>query len=267
MAFVLLPVLIAVLYFAPPWALPAAIALLSVLSVVELLATAGWAHKKRIVAYAAVFAAAVPFWCFFGSPVSYGMAGLFILVLALFTEAITDHSRVPFAQVSGVLFAALVLPLFFSALIRIAALPYGRAVILLPFLAAFGSDICALFTGMLLGRHQLAPVISPKKTVEGAVGGLVGALLLTGLYWSVLGGLFSLSIPLVPMLVTVLAGAVVSQIGDLSFSLIKRERGIKDFGRILPGHGGILDRFDSLLFAAPAVEIMLLFWPLFGVTP
>ena len=254
----LLPLLVVALYLAPlwgaPWVLPAAVAVLSFWSVLELLAT-GLMAKMRLAVYAGVAAACVPFWVYFDTPVPWGMGLLLALSLVLFTEAIADHERVSFSQVSAALFAAAVIPLFFSSLVRIALMDNGVWLILLPFLAAFGTDICALFSGMAIGRHPLAPGVSPKKTVEGAIGGFVGALLLSAVYNFVLIGFFHLYFPWVAVLAIAAVGSAASQVGDLSFSLIKRERGIKDFGRVLPGHGGILDRFDSLLFAAPAVEL------------
>ncbi|MCL2748097.1 MAG: phosphatidate cytidylyltransferase [Oscillospiraceae bacterium] len=255
-ALALLPILVFVLYLSPAWVLPVGVAVVSACSVLEFLLS-GLVAKRRLAIYAAVAAALIPLWCYFDPRALYGVAGLFALALLLFCEAVTDHSRVTFAQVSAVLFAAAIIPLFLSSLIRIAAMEWGRWLILLPFLAAFGSDITALFVGRAWGRHPLAPDISPKKTVEGAGGGLLGAVLFAVAYILVVSACFSVSLPFVPVLVAVLVGAVVSQLGDLSFSLVKRECGVKDYGRALPGHGGILDRFDSLLFAAPAVELCL----------
>ncbi|MDR2088366.1 MAG: phosphatidate cytidylyltransferase [Clostridiales Family XIII bacterium] len=124
---------------------------------------------------------------------------------------------------------------------------YGRMVWLI-FLAAFGTDILAFFTGRALGRHKLCPAISPKKTVEGAAGGFVGSVLLCGAF----GYLFMPAL-LAHCLILGAIGGVVSQLGDLTASVFKRNLGIKDYGGLIPGHGGILDRFDSVLFAAPSV--------------
>ena len=263
----LLPLLAFVLYFAPDWVLPVAIALISAWTAIELLLSTGLVKKKRLAGFAAVMAFGVPFWCWAGMPAQIGVAGLFGLVLLLSTEAITDHEHITFSQITAALFAAAIIPLFFSSLIRIMALDAGRYLILLPFLAAFGSDIFALFTGKYLGRHPLAPAVSPKKTAEGAMGGLLGALLFAAVYRVALEAFFQTALPWIPLLLTALTGAAVSQLGGLSFSLVKREQGVKDFGRLLPGHGGLLDRFDSLLFAAPAVELCLMLWPLLGWRP
>ncbi|MBQ1959505.1 MAG: phosphatidate cytidylyltransferase [Firmicutes bacterium] len=118
----------------------------------------------------------------------------------------------------------------------------------LVFLTAFGTDIMAYFTGMALGKHKLCPKLSPKKSVEGAVGGIIGSVVLCGLY-----GYFFMEGTVVICLVVGFFGSIVAQLGDLAASAFKRQMGIKDYGNLIPGHGGILDRFDSVLFTAPAV--------------
>ena len=127
---------------------------------------------------------------------------------------------------------------------------------LLPLLAAWGADTCALFSGMLFGKHKLAPVVSPKKTVEGAVGGVVGGAVLVLIAAVIMKRTLDLEMPLWSAVVLGAVGAVLGEIGDLSFSVIKRQTGIKDYGHIFPGHGGVLDRFDSVLFVAPFAELL-----------
>ena len=119
-------------------------------------------------------------------------------------------------------------------------------------LTAFGTDIFAYFTGMLLGSHKLCPSISPKKTVEGAVGGVTGSVILCALF-----GYFFLPAGLSTCIVIGVAGGIVAQLGDLTASVIKRKIGIKDWGTLIPGHGGLLDRIDSILFTAPLVFYIL----------
>ena len=125
--------------------------------------------------------------------------------------------------------------------------PTGILVWLVVF-AAFGSDVMAYFTGMAIGRHKLCPEISPKKTIEGAIGGILGSVLVCGLF-----GHFFAPQYFVHCLVIGVLGAVISQCGDLTASAFKRRMGIKDYGNLIPGHGGILDRFDSVLFTAPGI--------------
>ena len=115
-------------------------------------------------------------------------------------------------------------------------------------LTAFGTDIMAYFTGMLLGKHKLCPKISPKKTIEGSVGGTLGSVILCAAF----SAIFAPHLLLHSIIIGVLGG-IVSQFGDLTASIFKRKMGIKDYGNLIPGHGGILDRFDSVMFTAPMV--------------
>lgn len=124
---------------------------------------------------------------------------------------------------------------------------YGILVWLI-FLTAFGTDVMAYFTGFAFGKHKLCPTISPKKTIEGSVGGILGSVVLCGLFGYIIIPRLILHCILIGVL-----GGIVSQFGDLTASIFKRKMGIKDYGNLIPGHGGILDRFDSVLFTAPMV--------------
>ena len=121
-------------------------------------------------------------------------------------------------------------------------------------ISAFGTDIMAYFTGMAIGRHKLCPNLSPKKSIEGAVGGVLGSMLFCGLF-----GYFVTEGLLVETILIGFVGSIAAQLGDLSASAFKRQMGIKDYGNLIPGHGGILDRFDSVLFTAPLVYYAMLF--------
>ncbi|HPR24109.1 MAG TPA: phosphatidate cytidylyltransferase [Bacillota bacterium] len=120
--------------------------------------------------------------------------------------------------------------------------------------SAFGTDVFAYFTGLALGRHKLCPSISPKKTVEGAVGGVIGSIIICGAF-----GYFFAEEYLSHCLILGIMGGIISQLGDLTASVFKRKMGIKDYGHLIPGHGGILDRFDSVLFTAPMVYYYIIF--------
>ena len=120
-------------------------------------------------------------------------------------------------------------------------------------IASFGSDIMAYFTGMALGKHKLAPNLSPKKTIEGAVGGVVGA----GILCMILGLIISGKDAMLTYLILGAIAGGVSQCGDLTASAFKRKMGIKDYGKLIPGHGGIMDRFDSVIFTAPFVYMCI----------
>ena len=128
-------------------------------------------------------------------------------------------------------------------------------------ITAFGTDIMAYFTGYALGKHKLCPKISPKKTIEGSVGGTLGSIILCGLF-----GFFFAKPLLVHCLIVGLLGGIISQFGDLTASIFKRKMGIKDYGNLIPGHGGILDRFDSVLFTGPLVYYYFSILAAFGQT-
>lgn len=125
--------------------------------------------------------------------------------------------------------------------------PYSNMVWLIV-ITAFGTDIMAYFSGYFLGKHKLCPKISPKKTIEGSVGGILGSVVLSGLF-----GYFFMPDVIVHCIIIGVLGGIVSQFGDLTASIFKRKMGIKDYGNLIPGHGGILDRFDSVLFTGPLV--------------
>lgn len=132
----------------------------------------------------------------------------------------------------------------------------GAYLVWFAFLASWGSDTCAYCVGVLIGKHKMAPKLSPKKSVEGAVGGIVGAALLFVLYTHFVINNYSemaLSLPFAGLLGAV--GALLSMVGDLAASAVKRDHEIKDYGKLIPGHGGIMDRFDSVIVAAPIVFI------------
>ncbi|NLK20797.1 MAG: phosphatidate cytidylyltransferase [Epulopiscium sp.] len=147
----------------------------------------------------------------------------------------------------------------FSYILKVRNYAYGDVFIWLIFISAWGSDTGAYFTGITIGKHKLCPNVSPKKTIEGALGGVVGGALLALLYGGVLLYFRNISIPNFLMVCAVIGamGAIISQLGDLTASSIKRLVDIKDYGKLFPGHGGVLDRFDSILFTAPLVYYLI----------
>jgi phosphatidate cytidylyltransferase len=139
-----------------------------------------------------------------------------------------------------------------------------RLLVWMVVIAAFGSDIFAYFTGYFLGKHKMAPNLSPKKTIEGSIGGIIGVMLIIVAYAYVAGNIMKVSVNIYSAIAVGFIAGIVSQFGDLCASIIKREHNVKDFGNIMPGHGGVMDRFDSLLFVAPAVYYILKFFPIFS---
>ncbi len=157
------------------------------------------------------------------------------------------------ATLLGIMYAG-----FFSYHIVLIDQSEKPVLIWLVFLSAFGTDIMAYFTGMAIGKHKLCPNLSPKKSIEGAVGGVAGSIIFCGLFgWLVIPEMIA------ECLIIGAFGSIVAQLGDLSASAFKRQMGIKDYGNLIPGHGGILDRFDSVMFTAPLVYYAIAFAEIF----
>lgn len=136
----------------------------------------------------------------------------------------------------------------------------GKFLVWLIFISSWGTDTCAYCTGMLFGKHKMTPLLSPKKTIEGAVGGVAGAALLGFIYaWFFRNHFLEVRNPAVTCALACAIAALISMVGDLTASGIKRDYGIKDYGHLIPGHGGIMDRFDSVIFTAPAIYFALTF--------
>lgn len=263
-----IPLLLAVLCWAPDWATALLLAALSVIAAHELLTAVCGAEKaKRWTALPAVTGALVIAAVYFsGEHYADSPAGTVLrwliaaAVLALLLASVLTYGRpgaLVLQDVCVMAVAGLVIPWGFSCMLQLRMLPHGAGMVLMPLVAAFCSDSAALFTGMACGRHKMAPLVSPHKTVEGALGGIAG-----GVVGMVIFRIVFYFCTLVPLhigwcVVIGLAGALMGELGDLSFSVIKRQVGIKDYGRLLPGHGGVLDRFDSVLFAAPMIWMIV----------
>lgn len=159
-----------------------------------------------------------------------------------------------FTSYTGFVYVAVLL----SFLYRIRVEENGMLLLWLVFIGTWGSDTCAYCIGCLFGKHKAFPVLSPKKSVEGCVGGVAGTALIAGIYAVCLSRFVDgVSVSVVTFVVIGILASVVSQIGDLAASAMKRHYEIKDYGKLIPGHGGILDRFDSIIFTAPLVYIMV----------
>ncbi len=260
-----LPFLFLTLYVFPSWALPVVLSILSALGVYEILISTNFLKNKLLLIPALILSLAINPWVYFGSPSEFVYPVLLIYICVLFLIALVNHTSITFSELCGTFFVSIFIPYTFSSLVRIISWENGACLVMLPLICSWLSDTFAYFTGIFFGKRKLAPAISPKKTVEGSIGGLIGASLGSVVFVLVCRTWFNFSPPIIPFAVIGLVGGLISQFGDLCFSYIKREFGIKDYGKIFPGHGGVLDRFDSVLFAAPAVEVMLTILSTFGV--
>lgn len=265
-AVVFTPVIFLILYGLPAIALPITIAILSCIAVYEALCGTNFLKHNRIAAYSILLAGVIPFWVYYDGRPLPALCGMFLYVMLLFLETIASGKtgkRVGLEKMGGAFFLSVFIPFFFSSFLRIRLMENWNIYIILPLLTAFMSDAFALFGGMLCGKHKLAPTLSPKKTIEGSIGGLLGAVAGELIYGVILLNAFQVEkVSFLALVVYGVMGSAVAQLGDLFFSSIKREYGIKDFGNILPGHGGILDRFDSVIFCAPLIELLIYLLPM-----
>ena len=257
----LLPLLLLVVLAAPKIWTAVLFGLMAGLAAHELLSGTGIVKHPRLCAYAAVSA----FWCVLWSGLGVGYAWLLLGVLVfwilLFAEMMASNMELTFDKIAVCVVGGVVLPLLFSSVVRIHTTEKGRFFILIPFVLAFLSDSGAYFAGLTFGKHKLAPVISPKKTIEGVVGGVLGAIVGMVIFCAVLEIFFHLEANYLYAVIYGVLGSAAGVFGDLCFSVIKRQTGIKDYGNLIPGHGGILDRFDSMMVIGPLTEVLLLLLP------
>ncbi len=182
---------------------------------------------------------------------------LLALILLMFVYVFT-FPRFTADQVMAAYFSLIYAPVMLSFIFLTRQLTHGIYLVWMAFISSWVSDTCAYLVGVMIGKHKLAPVLSPKKSIEGAVGGIAGAALIGALFGRYLDGALGLDGMPVVLAVVGGAGSVISQVGDLAASAIKRNHDIKDYGKLIPGHGGIMDRFDSVIFTAPITYFLIL---------
>jgi len=176
-------------------------------------------------------------------------------------KAIKTGTQLKFRQIPTALAAGILIPYMLSCLVSLKTMQYGHLLVLLPIVAAIVTDSGAYFTGVTIGKKKAFPTISPNKTVEGYVGGAIAGIAGMLIYGIILSYTTSLTIIFPALILYGVIGAFVTELGDLTFSLIKRRCGIKDYGNLIPGHGGALDRFDSMTFAAPTMYLLVMLLP------
>ncbi len=246
-----------------PLALNIVLAIISALCIYELIRAIGFDKRLFISIPAIVTAAIVPL---------VGYSDLTILLLCgytavFFLSLLAHHKEVSFSELAVIYSMVIIIPVAMRTLVDLRSIggAHGMFYVLIAILASWAADAGAFFVGTLIGKHKLCPNISEKKTVEGAIGGVIiniGVMLLCGYLFS---GVFyggTKEVCYIMLAVIGLVAGLTSILGDLSFSLIKRSCHIKDFSKIIPGHGGILDRFDSVIFTAPAIYILVSYFPL-----
>ena len=178
---------------------------------------------------------------------NYGTMAIIISMILILFVYVFGYPKYRAEQVMAAFFGVIYVAVMLSFIYLTRSLPDGKFLVWLIFLCSWGCDTCAYCVGMLIGKHKMAPVLSPKKSIEGAVGGVVGAALLGVIYAAATQG------KMAEYALICAVGALISMVGDLAASAIKRNQNIKDYGKLIPGHGGILDRFDSVIITAPVI--------------
>lgn len=216
---------------------------------------------EKSIAGVAGYLATIIFYCnlkfmFIPDMMIFAIGALVVLMFVYVLSYPKYHTEQMLAAFFGIFYVAVML----SYVYQTRMLPGGAYIVWLIFLCSWGSDTCAYCVGVLFGKHKMAPKLSPKKSWEGAVGGVVGSALLTVIYCFIFQGSMGSTYRDIVMLAVICAiGAIISMIGDLTASAIKRNYDIKDYGKLIPGHGGIMDRFDSVIFTAPIIYYLALY--------
>lgn len=273
-AVIFAPILFAILFFLPPVMTAVLVAVIAGMASFELLRATRVAHHNGMYVYTALAAVLIPMGAYLGDAV-FGVSKLipvsicaFLLMCALFLSSLRrfgSEDPIPLEHIMVCMFGGVVIPAFLSALIYLRLKDAGRYLVLLPIICAFLTDAGAYFAGVFLGKHRGITKVSPNKSLEGYIGGILSGGVFMLLYAVILQQFAGLTPSFSVMAVYGLVGSAVTELGDLSFSLIKRQYGVKDYGKLLPGHGGMLDRFDSMTFAAPALWLMVELMPALGL--
>lgn len=261
-ALLLLPLLLAVVLLLPKIFTAILFGAMAAIGAYELLHNTGLVKNNRMVIYGMIMAVFVGIWSVVWTVYPLILLGVLAFFCVLFGEFLLFHKQMSFQDLAITIVAGGLIPFLLCAVVRIHSLATGRFLILLPFVIAFLSDTGAYFTGRFLGKHKLAPIISPKKTVEGVVGGVLGAIAGVVVYCLVLQRYFGFQVNWICVPFYGILGSLGAVFGDLCFSVVKRQTGIKDYGNLIPGHGGILDRFDSMIVVAPLTELLILLVPM-----
>ena len=278
-AIVAICVMVPVLLLDHTWILPAAISICAVIGIWEMLGCIGLRKNLFLTIPLCLIAAFFPIYTRFlrlstVSPqpsfqklLTLAVAVAFIMALYIFGVAVFDNKRVAITDAGLVYASCFYIIAAFTSLIYIHDyINGGEHIYLLTFISAWATDIFAYFIGRLFGKHKLIPAVSPKKTVEGAIGGTVFCIGATVLFGFVVAKFFdatgNMSANYLMLAISGVFISIVSQTGDLIMSVIKRHYGIKDYGKLFPGHGGVLDRFDSVLAVTLILAVICTYFDL-----
>lgn len=257
----ILVALLLLVTFAPPWVFTIAVCAVCLIVLHEIMVTFKQETKRSMVVIDYVFALLYMATAFFKQADTNHFVMLTILfVMALLIASVVDHKEIHFYDVCASLFLVLYSVLLLMPLSVMRHQENGLALVFLAFIGAWLPDTAAYFAGSLFGKRKLIEEISPNKTVAGAIGAVVGAVISFMIYGMILSSM-GFAVSFVRMFVLSLICGVVAQFGDLSASMMKRAYKAKDFGKLIPGHGGLVDRVDSLIFVTPAVYYFITYFP------
>ena len=293
---ILLPIFFCILFVLPPIFLTLVVSAICSIAAYELL-HATKIINKRVLVYTIIAAVLVPFAIYLvaiipvriytaaladgsyvGPIYTYTTLLIFTLLFSIFfifmclllieialtfrnKKAAEKGTVLKFRQIPIALAGGMLIPYMLSALIGLKCFPYGHFLVLLPIVSAFMTDSGAYFIGVAFGKTKPFPTISPNKTIEGYIGGTIAGILGMLVYGIILSYTTPLTVVFPILIIYGILGAIVTELGDLTFSFIKRKCGVKDYGRLIPGHGGALDRFDSMTFCAPTMYFLLILLP------
>lgn len=216
--------------------------------------------EKSGMAYVGYISCILYYICLSAGMEKYVMLVFVAFIMAVMTVYVLTFPKYNTDRVMMTLLGLFYVALMLSYIYKVRIMNDGIYIVWLIFIASWGNDTFAYFTGVFLGKHKMAPKLSPKKSIEGAIGGVAGAAILGGIYGYIVSGHMSefFAYPVFTFAAASFIGALLAIVGDLAASAIKRNHNVKDYGTLIPGHGGIMDRFDSVIFTAPAV-----YWAVF----
>ena len=266
-AVIFVPILFVVMVFLPPVVWTVLVALIAAMAAYELLRATGEGAVSlpmKVISIAA--AALIPIGCWQGEGTVVIAVAAFAVLACSFWCAIRAYDengggiRLYHVLLTG--FGGVLISAGLSSLVVLKCMENGKYLVLFAVLLTFITDGGAYFAGVFLGKHRGITKVSPNKSLEGYIGGLITGVVFAAVYGAVISAITDEPVNYVVLLLCGLVGALFTELGDLSFSLIKRQYGVKDYGNLLPGHGGMLDRFDSMIFCGPVVLFFVTLAPI-----
>lgn len=252
-------IFIPICYFSDTFVFPLAMAVLSTVAVYEMLACIGVRKKLSIAVPSYLLGVISPLLPMFAkeNALNYVFFSCILYLICVFVATVFSKGELDYTLSASAFMGIFYVAVSFSCIVLLRGI--GKYLYLLVFIGSWTSDTFAYICGKLFGKHKLIPEVSPKKTVEGSIGGMIFAGIAFVIYGVIINNYFDSSVNTNYAILAVsgIVLSVISQIGDLAASVIKRRFDVKDYGWIFPGHGGVLDRFDSVLLTAPMLYIMM----------